>query len=675
VFRELPLFIGIIMIVMMMVIPLPPALLDFLILINLSFSLIVLLVSLNMKEPLEFSIFPTLLLVTTLFRLSLNVSTTRAILSKMNGGEVIHAFGSFVIGGQPVIGLIVFLILVIIQFLVITKGSERVAEVAARFTLDAMPGKQMAIDADLNAGIIDEKTAHVRRQAIEREADFYGAMDGASKFVKGDAIAAMLILAINIIGGLIIGVAIHGKTLAESASIYTVLSVGEGLVAQLPALFVSTATGIVVTRTASQDGLTTDVLQQLFRQAHLLYVVAVVLFLLGIFTPIPFWATTLIAGVIAYAASRTGVKPKDVEVPVATDTPEKKAEEAARPESALSLLDMEPIEFEFGYALIPLADPKQGGDLMDRMLMLRRQLALTLGFIVPTIRLRDNLQLAPRQYIIKIRGEIVGEGMVKEGHYMAIGGENPEQLPGEVTKEPTFGMTAVWIDPSDKDEAEFAGWTVVDPSSVIITHLTELIKKHAWELLGRDETKTLLEHVRKTHAALVADLESVLSLGEIQKVLSALLREGLSIRNLPLIFETMADHGAKVKDPALLTEFVRQALVRQITAQFAPKTGPLHVMYLSPALEQKIIEQVKRTDFGDYVALSPDDLKIFFDHIREGKERLEMSGYKPIILTSPAVRRYVRDLVHRLYPEVVVLSYNELEPSLDVKSISVVNAS
>ncbi|MDY0322447.1 MAG: flagellar biosynthesis protein FlhA [Candidatus Carbobacillus sp.] len=674
-FRELPLFIGIIMIVMMMVIPLPPALLDFLILINLSFSLIVLLVSLNMKEPLEFSIFPTLLLVTTLFRLSLNVSTTRAILSKMNGGEVIHAFGSFVIGGQPVIGLIVFLILVIIQFLVITKGSERVAEVAARFTLDAMPGKQMAIDADLNAGIIDEKTAHVRRQAIEREADFYGAMDGASKFVKGDAIAAMLILAINIIGGLIIGVAIHGKTLAESASIYTVLSVGEGLVAQLPALFVSTATGIVVTRTASQDGLTTDVLQQLFRQAHLLYVVAVVLFLLGIFTPIPFWATTLIAGVIAYAASRTGVKPKDVEVPVATDTPEKKAEEAARPESALSLLDMEPIEFEFGYALIPLADPKQGGDLMDRMLMLRRQLALTLGFIVPTIRLRDNLQLAPRQYIIKIRGEIVGEGMVKEGHYMAIGGENPEQLPGEVTKEPTFGMTAVWIDPSDKDEAEFAGWTVVDPSSVIITHLTELIKKHAWELLGRDETKTLLEHVRKTHAALVADLESVLSLGEIQKVLSALLREGLSIRNLPLIFETMADHGAKVKDPALLTEFVRQALVRQITAQFAPKTGPLHVMYLSPALEQKIIEQVKRTDFGDYVALSPDDLKIFFDHIREGKERLEMSGYKPIILTSPAVRRYVRDLVHRLYPEVVVLSYNELEPSLDVKSISVVNAS
>lgn len=674
-FRELPLFIGIIVIVMMMVIPLPPALLDFLILINLSFSLIILLVSLNMKEPLEFSIFPTLLLVTTLFRLSLNVSTTRSILSKMNGGEVIHAFGSFVIGGQPVIGLIVFFILVIIQFLVITKGSERVAEVAARFTLDAMPGKQMAIDADLNAGIIDEKMAQARRQAIEREADFYGAMDGASKFVKGDAIAAMLILAINIIGGLIIGVVIHGKTLAESASIYTVLSVGEGLVAQLPALFVSTATGIVVTRTASQDGLSTDVIQQLFRQAHLLYVVAGVLFLLGLFTPIPFWATTLIAGVIAYAASRTVVKPKDVQEPALTDTPEKKAEEAARPESALSLLDMEPIEFEFGYALIPLADPKQGGDLMDRMLMLRRQLALTLGFIVPTIRLRDNLQLQPRQYIIKIRGEVVGEGMVKEGHYMAIGGENPEQLPGEVTKEPTFGMTAVWIDPSAKDEAEFLGWTVVDPSSVIITHLTELIKKHAWELLGRDETKTLLEHVRKTHAALVADLENVLSLGEIQKVLSSLLREGLSIRNLPLIFETMADHGGKVKDPALLTEFVRQALVRQITAQFAPKTGPLHVMYLSPALEQKIIEQVKRTDFGDYVALSPDDLKIFFDHIREGKERLEMSGYKPIMLTSPAVRRYVRDLVHRLYPEVVVLSYNELEPSLDVKSISVVNAS
>ncbi|MBE3593864.1 MAG: flagellar biosynthesis protein FlhA [Candidatus Carbobacillus altaicus] len=674
-FRELTLFIGIIAVVMMMVIPVPPALLDFLILINLSFSLVILLVSLSMKEPLEFSVFPTLLLITTLFRLSLNVSTTRSILSKMNGGEVIHTFGSFVVGGEPVIGLIVFLILVIVQFLVITKGSERVAEVAARFTLDAMPGKQMAIDADLNAGIIDEKTAQARRQAIEKEADFYGAMDGATKFVKGDAIAAMLILAINIIGGLIIGVVIHGKTLAESASIYTVLSVGEGLVAQLPALFVSTATGIVVTRTASQDGLTSDVMQQLFRQAHLLYVVAGVLFLLGVATPIPFWATTPLALIIAYAAYRTGMRQKEVDVPVATDTPERRAEEAARPESALSLLDMEPIEFEFGYALIPLADPKQGGDLMDRMLMLRRQLALTLGFIVPTIRLRDNLQLAPRQYVIKIRGEVVGEGTVMEGRLMAIGGEHPNELPGDVTKEPTFGMTAVWIDPSYKDEAEFAGWTVVDPSSVIITHLTERIKKHAWELLGRDETKTLVEHLRKSHAALVADLESVLTLGDIQKVLSSLLREGLSIRNLPLIFETLADHGSKVKDPALLTEFVRQALSRQITAQYAPKTGPLNVIYLSPALEQKILENVKRTDFGDYVALSPDDLKVFFDHIREGKEQLEMAGYTPIILTSPGVRRYVRDLVSRLFPEMVVLSYNELDPSLDVKSVSVVNAS
>ncbi|MBE3595453.1 MAG: flagellar biosynthesis protein FlhA [Hydrogenibacillus sp.] len=670
--RQLALFVGVIGIVLMMVVPLPPMVLDFLILVNISVSLIVLLVALNTKAPLDFSVFPTLLLITTLFRLALNVSTTRSILGKMTGGEVIHAFGSFVVGGEPVVGLIVFLILVIIQFLVITKGAERVAEVAARFTLDAMPGKQMAIDADLNAGIIDDAEARRRRAEVEREADFYGAMDGASKFVKGDAIAAMLILAINIVGGLIIGMVIHGKSFAEAASIYTVLSVGEGLVAQIPALFVSTATGVIVTRAASGEGLSAELTEQLLSYPALLYIVAAILLLLGLLTPIPFLVSGSLAGVIAFGAYRIDRASK------APPPPPPEATSPApqtTPESALSLIDMEPIEFEFGYALIPLADPKQGGDLMDRMLFIRRQMALELGFIVPTIRLRDNLQLKPNAYVIKIRGALVGRGEVQPDRLLAVGGEEIEALYGTRTVDPTFGLPAVWIDAKDRDFAELKGFTVVDPSNVIATHLTELIKRHAHELLGRDETKALVEHVRKSHPALVDDLLGVLGIGEIQKVLAQLLRERLSIRNLPRIFEALADHGTRVKDPGLLTEFVRQALARQITAQFVREKEALRVIHLGPDVEQKILDHVQRTDFGDYVALPPEDIEALYRRLSEAKKPFEAVGETPIVLTSPGVRRYVYDLLARLFPGWVVLSYNELEPTVEIQTVSVVTVS
>ncbi|QZA33516.1 flagellar biosynthesis protein FlhA [Hydrogenibacillus sp. N12] len=666
--REAVVFIGVVAIVLMMVVPLPPPLLDFLILLNLALSLTVLLVAMSTRDPLEFSVFPTLLLITTLFRLALNVSTTRSILSRMTGGEVIHAFGSFVVGGEPVVGFIVFLILVIIQFLVITKGAERVAEVAARFTLDAMPGKQMSIDADLGAGLIDEAEARRRRAALEREADFYGAMDGASKFVKGDAIAALIILAVNIVGGLIIGVLVHGKSLSEAASIYTVLSVGEGLVAQIPALFVSTATGILVTRAASGEGLVRELETQLFAYPQLLYIVAGVLLLLGVLTPIPFLAAGPLAGLVAFGGYRIDRLAKAPSPPPEAEAPR----EPVRPESALELLDAEPVEVEFGYALIPLADPKQGGDLMERVLMIRRQLALELGFIVPTIRLRDNLQLRPNAYIIKIHGAVVGRGEVRPDRLFAVGGER--ELPGERTVDPAFGLPAYWIDPQDRDAAELGGYTVVDPSSVLATHLTELIRRHAHELLGRDETKALVDHVRKRHPALVDDLLGVLTVGEVQKVLAGLLRERISIRRLPTIFEALADHGAKVKDPALLTEFARQALARQITAQFA-REGVIRVIQLGPDLEQKILERIQRTDFGEFVALSPEELEAFFRRLKEARRPFEAAGEPPVVLTSPAVRRHVADLLTRLQPDWTVLSYNELEPTVEVQSISVVTAS
>lgn len=675
-FREFGVLIGVIMIVMMMVIPVPPFLLDFFILLNISLSLTVLLVAMNTKESLQFSIFPSLLLITTLFRLSLNISTTRSILTMMNGGEVIKAFGNFVVGGQPVIGLVVFLILVIIQFIVITKGSERVAEVAARFTLDAMPGKQMSIDADLNAGLINEEEARKRRQRIEREADFYGAMDGASKFVKGDAIASIIILVVNVLGGLIIGTLIHGKSLAEAASVYTLLSVGDGLVSQIPALLISTATGIIVTRAASEGNLGEDMMRQLFAYPRLLYVVSGVILILGLFTPIPDFVTIPLSGLIAYGGfvmSRS--KRQEEELAASREQMEQESEMTRGPESVMSLLEIDPVEFEFGYGLIPLADPNQGGDLMDRVLMIRRQLALELGFIVPTIRFRDNIQLKPNQYVIKIKGNKVAQGEIFIDRYLAMSpGIEDDSVVGISTKEPAFGLPALWVDEAMKERAEMSGYTVVDPPSVVATHLTEILKRHAHELLGREETKGLIDYLKKSHPALVEELiPSQLTIGEIQKVLAKLLKERVSIRNLVIIFEALANHAAYTKNPDILTEYVRQALSRQITNTYAKEGSPLKVIHVSPALEKMIAESVQHTEQGSYLALSPDKSKEVYDHLAKLVKKAEEMGISPLLLSSPATRLYLRQLLDRIMPEIPVLSYNELEPDVEIQSIGMVS--
>ncbi|WP_239565396.1 flagellar biosynthesis protein FlhA [Brevibacillus fulvus] len=665
----------VICIVVMMVIPLPPGLLDFLLIANVSLSLTILLVSMNTKEALQFSIFPTLLLVTTLFRLALNVSTTRNILSHAEGGKVIETFGSFVVGGNQVVGFVVFLILVIIQFIVITKGSERVAEVAARFTLDAMPGKQMSIDADLNAGMINEMEARSRRQKIEREADFYGAMDGATKFVKGDAIAGIIIFVVNIIGGLIIGVVIHDMGIAESASRYTQLSIGDALVSQIPALLISTATGIIVTRASSEGGLGQDISDQVFNYPRLLYIVAIVITLLGLFSPIGPLPVLPIALLLAYAGYRMDLKQKNKQEQTAIQEEEQQIEEVRSPESVVSLLTVDQIEFEFGYGLIPLADAKQGGDLLDRVIMIRRQCALELGIVVPVIRIRDNIQLRPNEYVIKIKGNQVAKGEILLDHYMAMSpGFEDDSVVGIATTEPAFGLPALWVTEENKELAELSGYTVVDPPSVVATHLTEIIKRHAHELLGRQETRALIDNIRETTPVLVDELiPGLLSVGDVQKVLQKLLKEKISIRNLTVILEALADHAMYTKDPDLLTEYVRQALSRQITLQFSEPGQPLRVITTGPGLEKVISDRVEQTEQGSYLALDPETSQQIYQNMTEQINKMVNAGQQPIILSSPAIRMYLRQFMERTMPDIPVISYSELEPHVEVQSIGMVN--
>ncbi|SFP08048.1 flagellar biosynthesis protein FlhA [Salibacterium halotolerans] len=674
--REFSVLFGVILIVVMLIIPLPNFVLDILIITNISLALIIILVSMNTREPLEFSIFPTLLLLVTLFRLGLNVSTTRSILGDAEAGNVINTFGNFVVGGSPLVGFVVFLILVIIQFVVIVKGAERVSEVGARFTLDAMPGKQMSIDADLNAGMISEQQAKQKREKIEEEADFYGSMDGASKFVKGDAIAGIVIVIINLIFGLVIGMVEHGMGVAQAANTYTLLTVGDGLVSQIPALLVSTATGIVVTRAASEGNLSQDVTSQLFAFPKMLYIAAGAIFLLGLLTPIAILLTTAIAGVLAvmgYFMSRTDVPAAQEE-----EEPEDAAEDddMKSPENVVNLLTIDPIEFEFGYGLIPLADANQGGDLLDRVVMIRRQLALELGMVVPVIRIRDNIQLQPNEYAVKMHGNDVASGELLLDHYMAMSpGVEDESITGMETTEPAFGLPALWIGEEMKEQAELSGYTVVDPPSVVSTHLTEIIKNHAHELLGREEAKQLVEHLKETYPTLVDEVTpNPLSLGEIQKVLSNLLKEKISIRNLPTIFETLAEYGALTKDMTLVTEYVRQSLSRQITKQFSPDGEPLYVVTMSGQAEKKIAESVQQTEHGNFLAMNPDDSQSLVENIGREAERLSEMGQSPVLLCSPAVRMHISQLIERFLPQVPVLSYNELEPNVEVQSTGVVNA-
>ncbi|MCM3732151.1 flagellar biosynthesis protein FlhA [Fictibacillus nanhaiensis] len=673
--RDISVLAGVILIIAMLVIPMPTFMLDFFIITNISLALLIILIAMNTTQPLQFSIFPSLLLLVTLFRLGLNVSTTRSILSTGDAGNVVHTFGEFVVGGNILVGIVVFFILIIIQFIVITKGSERVSEVAARFTLDAMPGKQMSIDADLNAGMISDREAKERRETIEREADFYGAMDGASKFVKGDAIAGIIIVLINMLFGVIIGMVQMGFSFGESAEMFTRMTVGDGLVSQIPALIISTATGIIVTRAASEGNLGFDISKQLLAYPIMLFVAGGTIVMLGLFTPINDFFTITIGGLLAaggYFLLKAEREQKEKEEVVEEDI---QTEQLKSPESVVNLLQIDPIEFEFGYSLIPLADTSQGGDLLDRIVMIRRQLALELGMIVPVVRIRDNIQLQPNEYRIKIKGSQVAKGELLLDHYLAMSpGIEDEEITGIETIEPAFGLPAIWIGEEMKERAEFSGYTVVDPPSVVSTHLTEIIKKHAHELIGRQETKQLVEHLKESYPAIVEEVTpDALTIGEIQKVLSKLLKERISIRNLAIIFETLADFAKMTKDTDLLTEYVRQGLSRQISKSYVTENEPLHVITLGGSVEKKIADSVQQTEHGNYLSLDPHDSQSIFDSITRELESGRSFDQSIVILCSPAVRMYVRQLIERYLPDVAVLSYNELEPELEVKSVGVVN--
>ncbi len=656
-----------------MLIPLPPLLLDLLLTGNIALSLLTLLIGMYILRPLDFSVFPSLLLLLTLLRLSLNVASTRLILLHGNegpgaAGEVIHAFGRFVVGGSYVVGAVVFLILVVIQFVVITKGAGRIAEVAARFTLDAMPGKQLAIDADLNAGLIAETEARTRRREIAREADFYGAMDGASKFVRGDAIAGILITAVNIVGGLVIGVIQLKLDLVEALTTYTLLTIGDGLVTQIPALIVSTAAGIVVTRAASETELAVAVRTQFTGHHRALAITAGVLLVLGLvpgLPKIPFLLMAAMTGSVAYNGLKHPSKGPGAEPPV-TPAP-------AGPEKVESLLALDPLELEVGYSLIPLVDAAQGGDLLDRIRLVRRQFATDQGFVVPPVRIRDNLQLKPSTYAIKIRGLPVATGEILMGHFLAMNpGTATDTVSGVPTIEPTFGLPAQWIAPEDRERAQLLGHTVVDPSSVMATHLTETIRRHARDLLGRQEAQALLDHLKPTHPSVVEALvPQLLPLGSVQKVLQHLLAEGVSIRDLATILEALADAAPTTKDPILLTEYVRQALGRTICRGLASGDGVLKVFTLSSALEHLLASAITEGDQGRYLALEPRAAQRVIEGMAAAVGKTPPDG-TPVILCAPNIRPHLRRLTERYLPHLAVVSYNEIGPEVTLKALAMV---
>ncbi|MDD6133838.1 MAG: flagellar biosynthesis protein FlhA [Selenomonadaceae bacterium] len=672
-YSDVMIAVAIITIVVMMIIPLPTLLLDMLICLNITIALLLVMAVIYNKEALDLSIFPSLLLITTLFRLALNISSTRLILLDGYAGEVITAFGNFVVGGNPVVGFIMFVILVAINFIVITKGSERVAEVSARFTLDAMPGKQMSIDADLNQGAITDAEAKIRREKIQHEADFFGAMDGASKFVKGDAIAAILIMFINIAGGFIIGMMQRNLDAAQALQTYTLLTVGEGLVSQIPALLISTATGLIVTRAGAEGNIGSDMVGQLFRNDRIFFILTGVLLFFAVIPGLPGipFLTLSIACLFIGRLLRQGT-----EVKAKTQKEEKKVQEkkkATTPENIVSLLQVDPMELEIGYSLIPLVDTGQGGDLLDRIVMIRRQCALELGLVVPTIRIRDNIQIKPNAYIIKLKGIEIAKGELMLDHYLAMNsGTVFEEVPGIETTEPAFGLPALWIPENEREQAELNGYTVVDAVSVLATHLTEVIKQHADEILGRQETQNLVDNLKKTNQALVDEVvPDLMSVGEIQKVLANLLRERISIRDMATILEVLSDYARATKDTEILTEYVRHAMARQITQQNV-QNGTLPCITLDPALENRIAGGVQRTDHGSYVSLDPDSLQNLVNALNNELPKLTNMGYQPIVLTSPAVRLYFRKLVERSVPGLIVLSQAEIEQSVEIQILGVV---
>ena len=672
--KDIIVVVGVVAILVLMIIPVPTWTMDILLSLNLCIALIILLVSMYNREALEFSVFPSLLLTVTLFRLSLNVATTRLILSKGDAGRVIEVFGTFVSGNNAVVGFIIFIIIVLIQFIVITKGAGRIAEVAARFTLDAMPGKQMAIDADLNAGIITEQQAKERRTKISRESDFYGAMDGASKFVKGDAVAGIIITIINIVGGFIIGVMQQQMTLSDSLATYTALTIGDGLVSQIPALMISTGAGILVSRAASSDNLGSEISSQLLSDYRVLLVAGFVMLMFS-FVPglpkVPF----IMIGIIVLASSWLGMtKAKANEILEMNDVSEggEGAEEVE--EKIEDYLHVDPMELEIGYGLIPLVDANQGGDLLDRISQIRRQLASELGIIIPPVRIRDNIQLKSNQYIIKIRTISVADGELMSGSYLAMNpGNATGNLRGIETIEPAFGLPATWITESQKENAELAGYTVVELPAVLATHITEVIKSHAYDLLTRQDVQELITNIKETHSATVDELiPNIMTIGEVHRVLQNLLNEKVSIRDLALILETLSDVAKKNKNPDILTEYVRNALAQQICENYKDESNMIPVITVDPNLEAKLESSLQEIDAGVRLALSPSDAGRIVEAIAAQVQNAKEQGELPIVLCSPTIRAQFKRLVDSSVPDLIVLSYNEIVSGIDIRSLGMV---
>lgn len=677
-YREATIGFFIIAIIIIMIVPPTPNVFDFLLMISIGLSLIILLNAIYSKDVLDMSMFPTIILMSTLFRIALNLSSTRLILGSGEAGEVIDAFGSFVAGGNLIVGMIVFAIIVIVNFLVITKGSTRVAEVSARFTLDAMPGKQMAIDADLNSGLIDESEAKARRKKIQDESNFYGAMDGASKFVQNDAIAGILITFINLIGGValgMLGIATGEKlSFSESVEIFSILTIGDGLVSQIPALLVSVATGILVTKSTAESGVSETLGIQLFSRGLVLQITGLVLTFLGLKTPLPnivFIPAGLVLIYYGYMVNRKQTIHQIEEEIMEEDV---QTEEIRSQESVISLLNVDVISLIFGYGLIPLVDASQGGDLLDRVVMIRRQIALELGAVVPIIRLRDDIKLNPNEYKILLKGVEVAGGDILFDHYMAMNpGFVEEEIDGIETVEPYLGLPALWISSSQRERAEALGYTVVDPPAIIATHLTEIIRRHMFELVSRQDVQNLINNVRETHIVLVDELiPKMLSIGDVQKVLSNLLREGISVRDLVSILETLADYATVTRDTDMLTEYVRQSLRRSISSKYFDNDLS-RVITLDPQLEQEIMSSIQQTEQGSYLSLDPKVTQDIFTRLNTEVNKLTSLGEQPILLTSPIVRSYFKKLVEQVTPDLVVLSYNELEPSVNVQSIGMVS--
>ena len=660
----------------MLIVPLPSWLLDVFMAFNMAIAFTILFVCMFVKEVLDMSYFPTILLFTTIFRIAMNVSSTRLILTTGNAGNVVMTFGQFVGGGDLIVGAIIFIILILVQFMVINKGSERVAEVTARFTLDAMPGKQMAIDADLNTGAIDDAEAKRRRDKIQEESSFFGSMDGAVKYVKGDATAGLLLTAINIIGGLAMGMIRDGLDIGAAVQHYGVLTIGDGLVSQIPSLLISLSTGVLVTKGSKNTDFGPAIMKQLFGIPKAMYLVGGTLAFLGVVTELN---TILFLGlglafIVGGRLMAGNLETAQIEAEV--DADEVAADEIRQPENVNSLLQVDPIELEFGYGIIPLADVNQGGDLLDRVVMIRRQIALELGTVVPIIRLRDNIQLNPNQYIIKIKGIQVSEGEILFDHYMAMNpGYVEEEITGIPTFEPSFHLPAIWITEGQRERAESMGYTVVDPPSIIATHLTEIIRQYISELLTRQDVQNLVNNLKETNPSLVEELiPKQLGLGEVQKVLQNLLKEGISIRDLLTIFETLADYSPTTRDTDILTEYVRQSLKRAISNKYFPPHETTNVVTLDPKVEQDIMGSIKQTEQGAYLNLDPEKTKKIMSSVGSEVQKLENLGKSPIIITSPIVRMYFKRLTEDYYKDLIVVSYNEIESNVELQSVGMVTA-